>query len=479
MATFDKSSWDKGVWFGETASAYCAACLIDENTGSEKIKDKCHLPIRKPGNSSPNANAINAAVGGHGIGAVKASPEAKKKAANRLISLYQSLHGSPAPESVYRIAGKTRPKAKSYIKFYKNKENVWFLGFYSNNYMDLEGEILTKASHDEFATWVNKKGITPPITLFHLPHLPDEFHMAMFSMLETGLISTKTYNEAMEKIYSDFSIAKTITVVPLDGFNLVVGRVHNDKVSRVEKMISSPETWLMSHGFLSLEKDDNIISKYRSFEFSVLTEKLAANALTPTVFSGVKMSENISEEHREMLENIETGLADSLTEAVKKTREVLNGILSSKELQVGEENEEVEEAVGTEEEPVGAEESETEAVETEEKGLEYETLRQQLAEDFKLEELKTVLDSIPEVINTLGEQVKSMSAEIKELKRTDDEKIADTWDWGWNPVDTKGTNVETDEEDEPDLATELKQKSSAIKDEYDNLWEIGPFGAMA
>lgn len=108
---FDLSSWDASVWDGEPAAQYCAACLIDENPrGAKKVKDKCHLPVKKPGSRKFNLRAVFATAGGRGITRLKGvSAKAKKKAARKIVRLYRRA-GEVAPASIYRIAGMKRPK---------------------------------------------------------------------------------------------------------------------------------------------------------------------------------------------------------------------------------------------------------------------------------------------------------------------------------------------------------------------------------
>ncbi len=120
---FDDSSWDGSASQWDTADEYCSDCLIDLNpAGGEKVKEFCKLPYRKPGTKDPNKGALRAIAGGRGITAVEKPPdvpenewEAKKReAANRLIGWWPDAFGQPAPESVFEIAGKTRPK-KSFM----------------------------------------------------------------------------------------------------------------------------------------------------------------------------------------------------------------------------------------------------------------------------------------------------------------------------------------------------------------------------
>jgi hypothetical protein len=84
---------------------FCTVCLIDENeSGKQKVKGLCKLPVRATPNGPYNVNAIHAATGAHGILAVQASPDAKRKAAKKLISLYGEMK-EEVPEGVKRIAG--------------------------------------------------------------------------------------------------------------------------------------------------------------------------------------------------------------------------------------------------------------------------------------------------------------------------------------------------------------------------------------
>lgn len=96
-----------------TPEQFCSVCLIDENpSGQKKVKGLCHLPIRSRPGAPINQNAVFAAAGGRGITRLKGvSAENKRKAANRIIRLYSEL-GRLAPEGIFRIAGKARPKEK-------------------------------------------------------------------------------------------------------------------------------------------------------------------------------------------------------------------------------------------------------------------------------------------------------------------------------------------------------------------------------
>lgn len=87
-------------------AAYCRACLIDLNTGDDKAKDQCKLPILEPGGAL-NRNAVHAAAAvlAGGRGGVDAPGSEKAAAARKLLARYRELEEDP-PESLLRIAGR-------------------------------------------------------------------------------------------------------------------------------------------------------------------------------------------------------------------------------------------------------------------------------------------------------------------------------------------------------------------------------------
>lgn len=104
---FTNAPWDGGaVESGQSAEAFCRCCLIDANEGGEKSKAACKLPIRSTPGGPYNTNAIAAAAAAlaGARGGVDASPELKRRAARKLLSLYSEL-GRPAPDALKRIAG--------------------------------------------------------------------------------------------------------------------------------------------------------------------------------------------------------------------------------------------------------------------------------------------------------------------------------------------------------------------------------------
>lgn len=104
MAMTDKA-WSADASQYKDTDAYCAACLIDMNEpGRDKVQGLCKLPIQEP-DGTVNSNAVYAAAAAlaGARGGVKASPDAKKSAAKKLVSLYKQMK-MDAPPSIQNMA---------------------------------------------------------------------------------------------------------------------------------------------------------------------------------------------------------------------------------------------------------------------------------------------------------------------------------------------------------------------------------------
>jgi hypothetical protein len=103
---FTDDKWSGSAADYKDANEYCDACLIDENTDPKnKTKDKCHLPIKKDGVIYRRAlQAASGALLGSRGNTVLASPEEKKAAAKRLVSLMKE-GGMMAGPNLLDMAG--------------------------------------------------------------------------------------------------------------------------------------------------------------------------------------------------------------------------------------------------------------------------------------------------------------------------------------------------------------------------------------
>ena len=85
------------------ANDYCSVCLLDLNEGGgAKVKGKCYLPIKSTPGGEVNMNAMASAAAY--LGKIKVPPEARRKAAKKLRSLYRQADREP-PAMVKRYAG--------------------------------------------------------------------------------------------------------------------------------------------------------------------------------------------------------------------------------------------------------------------------------------------------------------------------------------------------------------------------------------
>lgn len=326
----------------------------------------------------------------------------------------------PASESIYRTAGDTRSATKA--KIYEDSSGMWFLGYYSNNYKDKEGEIFSKEAHEEYAEWVNSKNVKPPIIMLHQPKYPGILWGILLGALEKGFISPKWYNQQVKELYKETAIAETVTVLSVDGFNIVIGKVYDHKKETVKRMMKSDEQWSMSHGFLVSNQRGNIINKYRSFEFTILPDEMAANFISPAMFTGVEMEEKkLTEDQRDILEKVEPGLADRIEANMPKVREILEGVLDSKAL------EELDETVN-EIEQAAVEETAEEVVE-ETVEVETEDVVAKVYDALKVPELHATLQTMADMIQAQGAKIETLESELKAFqKKTEDEIVAAQFD---------------------------------------------------
>lgn len=402
----------------------------------------------------------------------------KEEALRKLMALYHS-EGIPLP-------GENRSKSV----FYRVGSELWFLGFYSNNFEDREAETFTQDSHEEYAAWIKSTGIQPPITVMHQPQYEDAVHIAHYLSLVRGVLSPAEFSQNLKMLYAPYAIAETKAVIPVDGFNLVLGKVYDNKREVVERLMGRSTGWGMSHGYIVVDRDDKTTTKYRSFEFSILPEELAANQATAIGFVAKDMLmeaeiKGISQEDRQLLQDLFDDAVDpdKIEQAVKVAKNVLSGFLGSKLMKEDNVDEETKETVTEEvvEEPVTeTEEQKTPEVEEtgeveEIEGKMYSVLRVKLMDDFKMQELAEALtvigdrlEKLETGLGTLTTTVQADQKQLAELKKSDDEKVAEKFEApNWMPRFTQKsvTAPQEAEQGEADLLAELKDKLPTEIDE--------------
>jgi hypothetical protein len=104
MASFSDESWSTPE-SDLTAEQFCSVCLIDLNSGGEKVKSACKLPIRKrPGGAVSKAALRNAASRIFQMSGVP--PDKKRAAARKLVSLMGQAGIEVTSGALLKLAGR-------------------------------------------------------------------------------------------------------------------------------------------------------------------------------------------------------------------------------------------------------------------------------------------------------------------------------------------------------------------------------------
>jgi len=284
---------------------------------------------------------------------------------------------------------KKTPEIKTYVTFKQDAQgDWWFIGLYSNKYIDRDEEILSEKAHQKYVEWVKETGIKPPVILMHMPkHLPGFWYQVMQAH-NSGMITTKTLNNLLKDFYKDYALAETEKVFYANGFTGVAAKVYNDKQGWVKNLINYPEKLGMSHGFIPMEMDGNIYNEYRAFEFSVLPLKRAAN-----VYTSIRLMEEnempLEKDVQEFLDEIQNGTAE---EVDVETQDL--------------------------------------STELEEKGVEFkEADVQKLVEAMKWNEfvelVKTRFDEYHAVVAEFVDKLDAFEKRLDQVEKSEDEKVAD------------------------------------------------------
>lgn len=364
----------------------------------------------------------------------------KQEAINKLRKLYAQVGKNPPTEN------------KAY--FHKDKAGqTWFIGIYSNNFEDREKEILSWESHLDYAKWLKKTGIKPPIIAMHLPQYDSVLHLARFLEFGLGGISAEQFNAESMKLYESTAIGQTELVIPMNGFVLVFGKILPNKESVVEIIKSSNVSWGMSHGFIPVVEGDGVIEKYRAFEFTYLPVSIAANEFTTIEIKKeetmVDQLKSLTDEERETIGQIID--LEKLEEGTAEAKRILSRILASKEI----ENDEAPEEVAEKE----AEQQEEEEV-AEDKS--YDQIRNRIFSDLNVQELKATFDGFAEIINKMSARIETLETQLKQVERTEDEKIASQFQsFNWGAALFK--QDEQEQTDDPTLIEALKEKRNGLE----------------
>lgn len=315
---------------------------------------------------------------------------------------------------------------------YKDKTGkLWFVGVYSNNFRDKEDEYITQKAHNKYAKWLKATGLKPPIIFLHQPQYPLDFHVSFLKAFAEGHISAEDYNKTMLDLYKQTALAVTKTVINMSGFMLVIGEILPGKEKLAQKLGKRAKEWGMSHGFIKLRNDDNIIDTYHSFEFTVAPKAIVANLGTIiSVNNGEEDMEEevkaLSAEDRQILEEALNANEEDATDAFEKARELLAKFVDSKTV------EEPATETPEEDEPVGV----------------YTKFRDQIIQDLNVQGLS-------DIIEQLSASVKQLDTRVAQVEKTEDVRVSELLSpWAWNTVANK---TEEEEEEDVELLEKLKE----------------------
>lgn len=370
------------------------------------------------------------------------------------------------------------------------KGQWWFLGIYSNKFKDLDGEILSEASHKEYIQWLKDTGFKPVITAYHLPRAKNPmFWTKVFEAYEN---KPKMLQQIVDAFYKDIAFAKVERVILVNGFTFTLAKFLPGKEAVAEKL-STLKNLGMSHGFISKDSSANIFNIYRTFEMSVLRSVRAANPFTLSGALRQKGLGMVSKANDKALAPEDYGvLADLFGQEVidkvvndktAKSEDILTRILEYKSKEAETAEEKAEEAEKAEEEAPTEEKQEEEAP----AGLTVEAVAKATGDTFKaveeaIIEMQKKISDLEAKNAALEAKVAENDKSVKQIKKSEDEKIAESWmpsfNWhgGYSPSQAKDNEVTEQEKEEISIAAPIGERSKVDPENPMNLgfWNILP-----
>lgn len=351
------------------------------------------------------------------------------------------------------------------VWFSKDKDGQWwFLGIYSNKYMDRDGEIIPESAHKEYIEWLKETGFKPMITVFHQPTMPQGFWGLIFDKFGGD---GQKLNQIVQSVYRDFGFAQAERVTYLNGFTFVSAKVLPGK-EKIAERLSKKNDLGMSHGFIVPEVNGIYLNKYRSFEMSALPSKRAANLLTRSrLQKGDKMKQQqkgLAESDRSFLVDIfgedSISALESNAEGSEKILDTLLAHKSAISKGSAEETPPEPEKEKAEMPMMEEEDEEDEKADTSTEDSSLKELANEVGEALKavhgaLVELQSKVSALEEENKALKQEVeKKADAEaLKALKKDEDEKIAEAFlprfDWrgGYNASMAKDNVIDKETKD--------------------------------
>lgn len=218
----------------------------------------------------------------------------------KILKQFKELDVENAPEEIQNLLDRENGN----IMFLKEEDGVYpWIGFYSNNYRDVEEEIISEVSHERFEKMVDDGEFPlPKLLVWHIPEA------------EIGEATMVAYNKET-------------------GTALAAGYTHKDKQAIVENVIAMEIDWAMSHGMpkSSVKKstaDKSIYVEHQTEEITILPLKAAANKLTSWSFT---KEINMNEDKKDLLKGLGFD-ADDIEAKMKENKSLADDLgLETKE----------------------------------------------------------------------------------------------------------------------------------------------------
>ncbi len=288
--------------------------------------------------------------------------------------------GEPAPVQIAYV-----PKARLFV--FKDNDDRWrYVGWVSNKFRDKDTppEILSEKAHQNYIERVEATGVYPELWIWHIP-------------------GTK--------------VGKADWIDYDDGFLIVSGQFDDDAAdvaARIAKSIEDGNEWTMSHGFVRLkfDKKDVVTDDYFAFEDSITPAGVEANPFTR--FTTLKeVAPVLNAEKRAKLVEL---LGEDRVKAIEAGTQTLKAAA---------------EAAGVDFKSVDVEEPETQDQQAVDQKtavnnapVDVKELASQLVGLLQLKELSEFVGGLDATLKTLQQRVDAIEGNVKALKESDDQKIA-------------------------------------------------------
>lgn len=301
----------------------------------------------------------------------------------------------------------------------------------TNKFEDRDEEIFSEASHQEFTEWVDRTKAYSALRLVHIPG--SDIGREDFTAYTDGfVISSGTFDEGMEDV--------------------------------VESLVASKEGLKISHGYHYRVKDlqDGVYSRYRRFEISIVPASTAANPWTEIEFTGKSIREEVlnmplTDEKRAFLtEHLGEERTAKIEQGVEAMSKDLEGSgVGFKDL--------AKVLAGTKDETPAAEESADDP--PADANADADATPPATDEDpgegdppavtgKELAPLAAAISAaVVEAVKPIQAQVAEITGQVKELSKSDDDKVADKLTpktraaaaTGDRPTDDKGNVIDSKE----------------------------------